>query len=153
MKIYLGSDHRGFELKKILIDYLKKENIDHEDLGPFVYKSTDDFVDYSVTVAQAVSLANENDVRGILLCGSGLGVCMVANKFKGIRAATVWSAELASISRIHDASNILCLPADFLTPARAKKIVDIWLHTRVGSALRRKRRFEKIVELDNKDGI
>ncbi len=123
-KIYLASDHAAWELK----DFIKKSlpDLNWFDLGT---RDGDSRVNYAV-FAKAIALEiQENGGRGILLCGSGQGVAMVANKYKGIRAALCWSPEVAKLAREHNDSNILCLPGRFLSPDQILEIVSIWLLT------------------------
>lgn len=147
MKVYLASDHRGFELKVGLFDYCIKKKLDIEDLGAFEYVMDDDYVDYAALVASAVSNVN-TDTVGILLCGSGMGMCVVANKYRGVRAVNVWDVSVAKDSRSHDGSNVLCLPADHLTFDEAKAIVDLWLKTKTSRIARHARRLKKITALE-----
>ena len=143
--IYLGADHRGFELKEKLKVFLKEEGYEFEDLGNHTLDPTDDYPDFGAKVAKKVSEDPIND-RGILLCGLGVGMDIVANKFKGIRSAVIWSDNEALVkqSRQHDDSNILALPADHLTEEQAKKIVKLWLETPFSGEERHIRRLRKI---------
>lgn len=146
--IYLGADHRGFELKEKLKNFLKEEGYEFEDLGNTVYDLADDYPDFGAAVAQKVA-EKPNENRGILLCGSGVGMDVVTNKFKGVRSALVWSDNEALVkqSRQHDDSNVLSLPADYLTEDQAKKIVKLWLETPFSKEERHQRRIQKIKEL------
>lgn len=110
MKVYVGSDHNGYEPKKQVIKWLKNHDIEEFDLGAADLVPGDDYNDYAVMVANEV-LANP-DSFGILLCGSAQGMCMQANRFKGIRAAFCRNAGEAAVAREHNNANILCLPAD-----------------------------------------
>lgn len=147
MKIYIGADHHGVALKDEIVKYLNRKKIKVEDVGAFGYHKKDDYVDYAKVVGNAVGRSRSR-ARGILLCGSGLGVCMVANKFKGVRATTVWSTTLAQLSRQDDDSNVLCLPADFVSADQAKKIVKVWLETKFSKAKRHHRRIDKLKKLE-----
>jgi ribose 5-phosphate isomerase B len=124
MKIAIGSDHAGFELKEILIQYLNTKAADVNDKGCY---STDraDYPDFGHAVAMAV-LDKEAEL-GILMCGSGNGINMSANKHKGIRAALCWNAEIAALARQHNDANILTLPARYISIDEAKKCVDAFL--------------------------
>lgn len=143
--IYLGSDHGGYNLKEVLREYLLGKGEKIQDVGNFEYDPADDYPDFAAKVAQEVSKDPENN-RGIMLCRSGVGADVVANKFKGVRSALVWKDEEALVrqSRLHDDSNVLSLPADHLTPDQAKKIVTIWLETPGPSEERHLRRLGKI---------
>lgn len=124
-KIFIASDHAGFELKSFLVQQLKNK-FSVVDLGA---ESTDS-VDYPV-YAQSLSksvLDDQNSI-GILMCGSGIGMSISANRFKGIRAALVWNEEIAKLSRQHNNSNVLVLPARFMTKEEALKIVLSWIQT------------------------
>jgi ribose 5-phosphate isomerase B len=123
-KIAIGSDHAGFELKEELISYIKNKGIGVDDKGCY---STDraDYPDYGHAVANAV-LSQEVEM-GVLMCGSGNGINMSANKHKGIRAALCWNAEIAALARQHNDANILVLPARFMSKEEAHKCVDAFL--------------------------
>ncbi len=155
MKIILGSDHAGFELKEAVKSYLLKAGIDLEDLGAYKYIKTDDYPDYAEKVAEKVSRYKGS--RGILFCGSAEGICIAANKFKGIRAVAVWTEKIAKISREHNDANILCLaggktlaPIPSLPSSKAKKIVNIWLKTPFSKEPRHKRRLNKIKSIEDR---
>lgn len=124
MNLAIGSDHAGFKLKNELIVYLLEKGYELQDFGPDSADSVD-YPDYSHKVADSVATA-ENDL-GIVICGSGNGVCITANKHKGIRAALAWEEEIAALARQHNNANVLCLPARFISKNKAFKIVDAWL--------------------------
>lgn len=126
MKIALGSDHRGFESKEMLEQRLA--DLDHEiiDLGCEGTGSCD-YPDHALAVAKAVA-AEEVD-RGILLCGSGIGMSIAANKVRGIRAALCHDELMGEMSRRHNNANVLCLPADFIDADLIGRIVEVWLRT------------------------
>jgi len=146
--IYLGADHRGFKLKETLKAFLEEEGYQFEDLGNTVYDPADDYPDFAAAVARKVA-ENPKENRGILLCGSGVGMDVVTNKFKGVRSALVWSTDEALVkqSRQHNDSNVLSLPADHLTEEQAKKIVKLWLETPFSGEERHIRRLRKIESL------
>src|SRR3989344_9369252 len=141
--IYLGSDHAGFKLKQAIKEYVIKSGFAIKDLGNHNLSPLDDYPDYAEKVTKAVQ-KNLNSNKGILICGSGQGVCMTANKFKGIRAALGYSIAAAKQSRAHGDSNVLCLSGKELTLTQAKRIVFTWLSTEFSSEARHKRRLEKI---------
>jgi ribose 5-phosphate isomerase B len=147
--IYLGADHRGFKLKEKLKIFLKEEGYQFEDLGAEAINPSDDYPDIAAPVAQKVSEDPQN-TQGIVICGSGVGVDIVANKFKGVRSSLVWLAdkELVQRSRSHDGANVLALPADYITDEQAKTIVKIWLQTAFSGAERHQRRINKIAALE-----
>jgi ribose 5-phosphate isomerase B len=124
MNLAIGSDHAGFKLKNELLVHLIEKGLELQDFGPDTADSVD-YPDYAHKVAESVA-SGENDL-GILICGSGNGVCITANKHKGIRAALAWEEEIAALARQHNNANILCVPARFVSKAKAFKIVDAWL--------------------------
>ena len=126
MKIAIGADHAGFERKLHLIGYLQTQNIAVADLGTYTLASCD-YPDYAHDVAAAV--AEQTADRGILICGSGQGVAITANKHANIRAALCWNAEVARLARAHNDANVLCLPARFVTATEAVEIVAAFLQT------------------------
>ena len=126
MKIAIGADHAGFSLKEKLKKYLQEKGIEVKDFGPSSEQSVD-YPDYAHPVATVVK-KKEFDF-GLLMCGSGNGINMTANKHAGIRAALCWNAEIAKLSRQHNNANILTLPARFIEEAEALKCVDAFLST------------------------
>ncbi len=140
MNVKIGCDHAGFTIKEYLKNYLKNKNIPLEDFGTFSYESVD-YPDFSHKVAQSVSENNSN--LGILICGSGNGICMTANKHKNIRAALCWNDEIAKMARAHNNANILCLPGRYLNIMETEKIVDVFLNTKFEGG-RHENRIKKI---------
>ena len=138
--ISIGSDHAGFELKEIIRKYLEEKGLNFHDHGTYSGDSVD-YPDYAHLVASAVN-AGESE-RGILVCGSGQGVCMAANKHAQVRAALAWNAEVAALTRQHNDANILCLPGRMIDPEVAKKAVDAFLETEFEGG-RHARRVDKI---------
>lgn len=126
MKISIGSDHAGFEYKEYIIRVLNKDGYQVIDRGPASSASVD-YPDF----AHPVSIDVENKVAdlGILVCGSGNGVCMTANKHKDIRAALCWTSEIAVLARKHNDANILCVPARFISKKLTGKILRLFLNT------------------------
>ena len=126
MKIAIGSDHAGFEYKQEIIKFLEES---HQKFIDFGTNSTDscDYPDYAHPTAIAVE--NKECDLGILICGSGNGVCMTANKHQDIRAAIAWNRELAELARHHNDANIICIPARFVSIEVAKEIVFAFLHS------------------------
>jgi ribose 5-phosphate isomerase B len=125
MKVIIGSDHAGFEMKEALKQWLHLQSITLEDVGCHSDQSVD-YPDYAHVVAQKVE---SEDSVGILLCGSANGVCMAANKHKGIRAALCWNREIAILARQHNDANIVCIPARFISIDDAKSVVEAFLNT------------------------
>jgi len=126
MKIALGGDHAGYNYKNNLIEELEEEDFEPKDFGPMTSDSVD-YPDFVHPVAEAVK-SGECDF-GILICGSGNGVAMSANKHAGIRAALCWTEELAELARKHNNANILCIPARFIEYDLASDITEIFLNT------------------------
>jgi ribose 5-phosphate isomerase B len=126
LKIAIGGDHAGFQLKEIIKSELESEGYFLEDFGPFSDQSVD-YPDFVHPVANSVENGENN--FGILICGSGNGVAMTANKHKGIRAAVCWNEMLAKLARAHNDANILCLAGRFLDDELAMEIVDTFLKT------------------------
>jgi ribose 5-phosphate isomerase B len=126
MNIAIGSDHAGYPLKQQLIAYLDAQNLQYDDCGTHSLASCD-YPDYAHSVAEMVESGAAE--FGILLCGSGQGVAITANKHRSIRAALCWSAEIAGLSRAHNDANVLCLPARFVSETEAQNIVDAFLTT------------------------
>lgn len=145
--IYIGADHRGYSLKEALKVYLKELNYIWEDLGAKELIADDDYPDYALAVAQKVAEDSENNC-GILICGSGVGVDITANKIKGIRSALCFDVKQAQASRNDDNTNVLSLPADFVSESLAKEIVKIWLKTPFSGSEHYVRRIEKIKKIE-----
>ncbi len=124
MKIMIGADHAGFELKEKIAEHLRREGHDVLDIGTFSLDSVD-YPDYAFTVARAVAQGTVD--RGILLCGSGIGMSMAANRVPGVRAVLASEPYAAKMSRRHNDSNVLCLGGRFLGLDLALEIVHVWL--------------------------
>jgi ribose 5-phosphate isomerase B len=146
--LYLGADHRGYFLKEKLKAWLGVRGVVFQDLGAEVLDADDDYPDYAAAVAREVAKKPEEN-RGILICGSGAGVCIVANKFRGIRAAVATSQNMARAIRNDDDTNVLCLASDETPEERAFEIVDTWLHTPFGNEERYRRRLSKISDIES----
>ncbi len=143
--VVLGSDHAGFRLKAELRKYLENKKIPWLDLGARELDKKDDYPDYAKKVAEFVSRGGS---LGILICATGSGMCMSANKVKGIRAAAAHTIQSAKLARQHNNANILCLGSKFVTPAMAKRIVNTFLKEKfqAGRHLRRINKIKKIEE-------
>jgi ribose 5-phosphate isomerase B len=139
--IPIASDHAGVEMKNRLVSELKKLGYDPVDLGSKDASQPDDYPDYGHTVAREVS--NGEVKRGILLCGSGVGMDIVANRYPGVRAALAWEPEIGALSRRHNDSNVLVLPARFMSDDDAVKTMKQWLDTKFEGG-RHERRIQKI---------
>jgi ribose 5-phosphate isomerase B len=149
MKIFIGSDHNGFHLKQDVFSYLVKHGYDTEDVGDETPDPNDDFPEFAQAAALKVIGSEDDDPRGILICGSGQGMCMAANRFKGIRASVVWDVHEAKLTRNDNDSNILCLPARYIRneDAEWQGIIETWLNTPFAAAPRYKRRNAQLDEI------
>jgi ribose 5-phosphate isomerase B len=136
----IGADHAGFEYKERLKTWLTANGYTVRDFGTYSPESTD-YTDFAHPVASAVE--NKEFELGLLICGSANGVAMTANKHQGIRAAICWTEDLAALARQHNDANILCLPARFVSPELAEKILDRFLHSSFEGG-RHERRVRKI---------
>lgn len=141
--IYLGADHRGYNLKEDIKKFLTESGQSFEDMGNFKHDPNDDYTDFAKLVANKVSEKPEEN-KGILICGSGVGVDITANKFHGIRSALADDIETAEQSREHDDTNVLSLPSDEVDSEMAKKIIGAWLSTPFSNGEKYKRRIDKI---------
>jgi len=140
-KIYVGADHAGFDLKQQLVAELKRLGYEPIDVGPKALDPQDDFPDYAKPVAKAVSGGEVR--RGVLTCGTGLGMVYTANRFPHVRAAVAWSPEIAELARKHNDANILVLPSRFVSAQEGLEILHTWLDTNFEGG-RHQRRVEKI---------
>ncbi len=145
--IYLGADHRGYKLKEGIKKYLSGFNFQFEDLGNAVFDKNDDYVDFAKAVSKNVG-KNPLQNKGILFCGSGTGMAIVANKSRGIRAVVAFDEKIAKLSRQHNDANVLCLPADFLTEKKTEKIIISWIKEKFSKEKRHVRRIEKITKIE-----
>jgi ribose 5-phosphate isomerase B len=139
--IYIGADHAGFNLKNYLKTYLEKMGYKPVDMGNTEFDPVDDYPDYALKVAKKVA---ETGGRGIIVCDSGVGVCIVANKVKGIRAVNAYDPNIASKSRKHNNTNILCIGQNYVAVDIVKKIISAWLETDFSTEERHIRRVSKV---------
>lgn len=146
MTIFIGADHRGFELKNKLIEYLQEQNIRTEDMGNLKLDPQDDYPDFAQKVAQAV-LQNPQEHLGVVLCGSGIGVSISTNRHRGIRCAVALTEEQVKHARENDHINILALPADYLDFEKAKTLTDIFISTSKKNEEKYLRRIRKLDEV------
>jgi len=154
--LFIASDHAAFDLKKQIKKYLTGLGYQVKDFGAYSYNPEDDYPDFIFPAAQA--MAKHKGSRGIMLGGSGLGECIVANKIKGVRAVRAWDIMSAKMSRAHNDANVLCLGAGktkdkaahgmILTLTQAKSILNIWLKTPFSGKLRHIRRLKKISQYE-----
>ncbi len=147
-KLGIAADHAGKELKKMVVDYLRTASIDVTDYG--VASDTEqsvDYPDYAVILADEVAKAKAD--LGILICGTGIGVSIAANKVPGVRAAVVWDEYSCRLSRQHNDANVLCLGARTLNYHRAVELVKLWLSTKFEGD-RHQRRINKMREIEKR---
>lgn len=147
MVIYIGADHRGFELKEYLKGALGRRGYAVVDMGNAVYDENDDYPSIAAALAKKVG-TNQETSRGILLCGSGVGVAVVANKFPNVRAALVATPDQAFDSRNDDDANILCLGVNYLEAALAERIAVTWLATLFSKEPRHARRLQELTQIE-----
>jgi len=145
--LYIGADHRGYNLKEVIKNWLKGQGVDFEDVGADKIIPGDDYSDYAKLVSEAV-VKNLKSDKGILICGSGVGVCVVANKFKGVRCGLVFSKEMAQAAKADDDINVLALASNFTKEEDAMEIVDAWLKTNFKNEERHIRRLNKISDIE-----
>ncbi|HSX34805.1 MAG TPA: RpiB/LacA/LacB family sugar-phosphate isomerase [Candidatus Saccharimonadales bacterium] len=147
MKIYIGADHNGFEMKRELTEALVRSGYEVIDEGDAQLNPHDDFPQFAARVAAGMKASDDHEPRGILICGSGQGICIAANRFKGIRAALAWNMEEVHASRNDDDANVLCLPARYMKADEALRLAEAWLATPFAGAARYKRRIKQLDEL------
>ncbi len=140
MKIAIGGDHAGYDLKLKVIEKLEKEGHEVKDFGPYSAESCD-YPDYVHPLAQAVEAGEFK--FGIVICGSGNGVNMVANKYQGIRSGLCWEPELAEMTRLHNDANVLAVPARYIPEEKGLAIVDAFINTEFEGG-RHQKRVDKI---------
>lgn len=150
MKIFLGADHRGFELKEKLKEWLKDKGYAVEDMGAHELNPEDDYPDFAFAVAEKIA-ENPREHRGVLFCGSGVGMDIAANKIKGVHATVAWNRESAEQARAHDDVNVISLAADWTPPEQAGEIVRAFLEAPFSGEERRVRRLDKIREIEEKN--
>lgn len=146
-KIALAADHAGFEEKEKLKSMLTELGVEFEDMGTTSGDSVD-YPDFALKAARAV--ANGEFDQGLLVCGSGTGMAIAANKVHGVRAAVAWSPDIARLAREHNNANVLALPARFVDDGQVKEIVKAWFSADFEGG-RHERRVEKIIEAEDQD--
>lgn len=148
MKIYLGTDHAGFEFKENVKNFLTKEGYEIEDCGAFTFDKDDDYPDF---IAKAAKKTAENPSSfGIVFGKSGAGECIVANKIKGIRAILGFTKENVILARVHNDANILSLGSEFVSNDQACELIKLFLETPFSNEERHIRRINKIKEIESK---
>ncbi len=146
MKIAIAADHGGFPLKAELMELLKQSGHEPIDLGAFEYIAGDDYPDYALLVGQAVQAQRAE--RGIVLCGSGVGACIAANKLKGVRAGVCHDTYSAHQGVEHDDMNVLCLGARIVGVEPAKEIVLAYVNAKFNTGERYQRRLNKVLKIE-----
>ncbi len=148
MIIYIANDHNGFDLKDTLKDFLISSHYHVKDDGDEKLDPHDDFPVFAARVVNAILSSEDKDPRGILICGSGQGMAMAANRYKGIRACLAWDVESARASRNDDDSNIICIPARIMKEETAFPIIHTWLSTPFAGSARFRRRIAEMDDLN-----
>ena len=151
MKVFLGTDHAGFEFKNQIKEYLQKEGYDVVDCGATVFDKDDDYPDFISKVGQAVSEDPEHH-RGVVLGKSGAGEALVANKFKGVRAFLAVNEKNVQLAREHNDANVISLGSEIVSLPDAKKFVKLFLETKFPGEERHKRRIRKIGIIEEMQG-
>lgn len=144
--IYLAADHGGFEYKNQLLDHLHHKGFKVVDLGADVLDEEDDYPKYAFAAATKV-IGDDDDARAILVCGSGEGMAIAANRVRGIRAAVCWNVAVARETRKDNNSNVLCIPARFLTQQEAFNIAEAWLDEEFSTNPKYERRIKEIEDI------
>jgi len=149
VKLFIASDHAGYELKEHLINYLEENGVEVIDKGPFELDKTDDYPDWISLVAQEVS-QHPDQARGIVIGYSGQGEAIVANKFRDVRAGVYYgyNQDIITLMREHNNTNVLSLGAEFVSKEEAQRAVDAWIETQFSNDERHIRRIRKIREID-----
>jgi ribose 5-phosphate isomerase B len=151
MKIVLSSDHAGYEINKGLTNYLKTKGYEISNMGPSEYNSKDDYPDFVAPAMKALQKEpgyENSQARAVCLCRNGVGVCVTANKYKGIRAGLCFNKLQTQYARTDDNINVLCLPVDYISDEDILEIVDVFLETEFSALPRHERRIDKIKLLE-----
>ena len=146
MKVFLGADHRGFNLKQRILQWLQSEDVGVEDLGAYDYEAGDDYTLYAQKVA--VMVREDPRYRGVLFCGSGVGVDVVANKFDGIRASIGKEVDQVRAGRFDDNMNVLVIASDYTSEEEARDMIKIFLNTSFSGKKRHRRRLSDIKKIE-----
>ncbi|GAA3009047.1 ribose-5-phosphate isomerase [Streptosporangium longisporum] len=150
MRVYIGADHAGYELKNHVVSWLKEHGHEVTDCGPFVYDAEDDYPPFVLRAAEGV--VNDPGSLGVVIGGSGNGEQIAANKVRGVRAALAWSEETARLSREHNDANVISLGARMHTPQEAARFVEVFLGTAYSGAERHGRRIAQLASYET-DGL
>ncbi len=143
-KMYIASDHRGIGLKDALLPFLREQGFETADVTPA--KNPDGSIDFPLASQAVAHHVAKEEAEGLILCGSGIGVAIAANRFKGIRAATAHSSKEIEEAKKHNHINILCLGADETTIEKAQSLISVWIHTEPDTA---ERRFRRLAQIDS----
>ena len=146
--LFIGADHAGFKLKEFIKKYLIKEGISFADVGALKEVPDDDYPDFALKLSKAV--AKNKGSKGILICGTGVGMCIAANKVKGIRAANVYDEYTAKFSRAHNDVNVVCLRGREVDFKKSLELLKIWLNAKFSGEKRHLKRINKIKKIENK---
>ena len=146
MRILLGADHGGFELKQELAAHLRSAGHDVVDLGAHEYDAADDYPDFALLVSRGVAAGDGE--RGVIVCGSGVGACVAANKVKGVRAALCHDTYSAHQGVEHDDLNVLCLGGRIIGGALAREVLDAFVNAKFSGEERHRRRLQKVLEAE-----
>lgn len=144
MKVFITSDHAGFELKNTMREYLVHSGYETEDLGPATLDQDDDYPNYAFNATTQLLGSTDDDPRAILICATAQGMAIAANRVAGIRAAVAWNDEVAKLSREHEDTNVLTLPSRYIETEAATTIADVWLKSEFSKAPRHQRRLDEI---------
>jgi len=149
MQIFVGADHRGYGLKEDVLKYLRSAGYQAEDIGDKEFDPEDDFPVFAAAAARKVLTSEDKDARAVLICGSGQGMLMAANRIKGIRAGLGWNIDAAKGIRNDEDSNVLALPADLFNESHQKAfvVIEAWLNTPFAGAARYIRRKQELDDL------
>ena len=147
MKVFIGADHAGYGLKNILREHLHHAGHEAIDVGAKTLDEDDDYPRYAYAMAAKILGEEDDEARGVLVCGSGQGMSMAANRVNGVRAALAWNVESAVAAREDDNANVLVLPARFITEYAAIEMVDAWLEAKFKSDPKYLRRLDELEQL------
>jgi len=149
MRVAIGSDHAGFLLKEHLGAWMAERRIDLRDVGPRTFDPADDYPDFARAVAELVQTAQAD--LGVVICATGVGSCIAANKVRGVRAALVHDTYSARLSRLHNDANVLCLGAGVLAPPYAEEILAAWLQASFSGEEHHRRRLDKLAQIEARE--
>ena len=149
MRVAIGSDHAGYQLKEHVRTWMAERRIDVRDVGPRTFDPADDYPDFARAVAELVRTGQAD--LGVVICATGVGSCIVANKVRGVRAALVHEAFSARLSRLHNDANVLCLGAGIVAPRYAEEILAAWLEVSFSGEERHRRRLDKVAQIEARE--